>query len=87
MKTAALTVLLLVGSNTFMITAWYWHLKFENRPIWLVILISWGIAFFEYCLQVPANRWESGGAASMRFAASINDEQRDALELNLTLVF
>ncbi len=60
MKTAVLTVLLLVGSNTFMITAWYWHLKFEDRPIWLVILISWGIAFFEYCLQVPANRWGYG---------------------------
>jgi len=42
-----------------MTTAWYWHLKFEDRPLWLVILISWGIAFFEYCLAVPANRWGS----------------------------
>jgi len=36
--------------------AWYGHLKFENKPLWILILVSWGIAFFEYCLQVPANR-------------------------------
>lgn len=36
--------------------AWYGHLKFTDRPLWLIILVSWGIAFFEYCLQVPANR-------------------------------
>jgi uncharacterized protein (DUF486 family) len=36
--------------------AWYGHLKFKESPLWLVIVISWGIAFFEYCLQVPANR-------------------------------
>lgn len=52
-----LPVLLLVGSNLFMTVAWYGHLKFESKPLWLVILASWGIAFFEYCLQVPANRW------------------------------
>jgi uncharacterized protein (DUF486 family) len=40
-----------------MTVAWYGHLKFKDRPIWLVILASWGIAFFEYVLQVPANRW------------------------------
>jgi hypothetical protein len=39
--------------------AWYGHLKFKDRPIWLVIVVSWGIAFFEYLLQVPANRWGS----------------------------
>jgi uncharacterized protein (DUF486 family) len=39
--------------------AWYGHLKFKDRPIWTVILASWGIAFFEYLLQVPANRWGS----------------------------
>jgi uncharacterized protein (DUF486 family) len=51
------TTLLLCASNTFMIWAWYGHLKYlENRPLWIVILISWGIAFFEYCFQVPANR-------------------------------
>jgi uncharacterized protein (DUF486 family) len=52
-----LPVLLLLGSNVFMTVAWYGHLKFENKPLWLVIFASWGIAFFEYCLQVPANRW------------------------------
>lgn len=53
------TVLLLIGSNIFMTTAWYGHLKFkwlENKPLMLVIVICWAIAFFEYCLQVPANR-------------------------------
>jgi uncharacterized protein (DUF486 family) len=52
-----LPILLLVGSNIFMTAAWYGHLKFKDKPLWLVILVSWGIAFFEYCLQVPANRW------------------------------
>jgi uncharacterized protein len=55
----ALPIAMLVCSNVFMTTAWYWHLKFESRPLWLVIPISWGIAFFEYCLAVPANRWGS----------------------------
>jgi len=49
-------VLLLIGSNVFMTIAWYGHLKFADRPLWGVVLASWGIAFFEYCLQVPANR-------------------------------
>ena len=49
-------VLLLVASNVFMTFAWYGQLKVEHRPLWLIILISWGIAFFEYCLAVPANR-------------------------------
>lgn len=49
-------IVLLLGSNIFMTFAWYGHLKFTNRPLWIVILASWGIAFFEYCLQVPANR-------------------------------
>ena len=49
-------ILLLVGSNIFMTIAWYGHLKFEHRPLWIVVMASWGIAFFEYCLQVPANR-------------------------------
>jgi len=50
------TILLLVGSNVLMTFAWYGHLRFPNVPLWKVILISWGIAFFEYCLAVPANR-------------------------------
>jgi uncharacterized protein (DUF486 family) len=50
------TVLLLAASNLFMTFAWYGHLKFKSSPLLIVILVSWGIAFFEYCLQVPANR-------------------------------
>ena len=49
-------IALLIGSNIFMTFAWYGHLKFTDRPLWIVILVSWGIAFFEYCLQVPGNR-------------------------------
>jgi uncharacterized protein len=49
-------VLLLVASNVFMTFAWYGHLKVENRAMWMLIVVSWGIAFFEYCLAVPANR-------------------------------
>ncbi len=51
------TIALLIASNIFMTTAWYWHLKGGmNKPLFAVILISWGIAFIEYCLAVPANR-------------------------------
>ena len=50
-------IALLVASNVFMTFAWYGHLKFENKPLWIVIAASWGIAFFEYCLAVPANRY------------------------------
>ncbi len=50
------TILLLIGSNIFMTFAWYGHLKFKDVSLWKVILASWSIAFFEYCLQVPANR-------------------------------
>ncbi len=50
------TILLLIGSNVFMTFAWYGHLRFRYEALWKVILVSWGIAFFEYCLQVPANR-------------------------------
>ena len=52
-----LPILLLSVSNLFMTLAWYGHLKFKAAPLILVILASWGIAFFEYCLAVPANRW------------------------------
>jgi uncharacterized protein len=54
------TILLLIASNVFMTFAWYGHLKYKESPIWLVIFASWGIAFFEYCLQVPANRLGHG---------------------------
>jgi len=50
------TVVLLLASNLFMTMAWYGHLKFKGAPLWIAVLASWGIAFFEYCLQVPANR-------------------------------
>ena len=49
-------IFLLIGSNLFMTTAWYGHLKFKDRPLWIVVLVSWAIAFFEYWLAVPANR-------------------------------
>ena len=58
-----LPILLLIISNVFMILAWYGHLKLQDAgilhsttPIYVVVLISWGLAFFEYCFQVPANR-------------------------------
>ncbi|NCY26815.1 MAG: hypothetical protein EBX37_18895 [Alphaproteobacteria bacterium] len=51
-----ITIGLLIGSNLFMTFAWYGHLKFKQAPLLTVILVSWGIALFEYCLQVPANR-------------------------------
>ena len=61
------TIALLIASNVFMTAAWYWHLKGGmSKPLFLVVLISWGIAFFEYCLAVPANRlgyangWSAG---------------------------
>ena len=50
------TIILLVISNIFMTFAWYGHLRYRNSPIWIAIIASWGIAFFEYCFQVPANR-------------------------------
>lgn len=50
------TILLLTISNVFMTVAWYGHLRFRGEALWKVIVVSWGIAFFEYCFQVPANR-------------------------------
>jgi uncharacterized protein (DUF486 family) len=50
------TILLLTVSNVFMTIAWYGHLKYKSTPLWIAILVSWGIAFVEYCFQVPANR-------------------------------
>ena len=49
-------IILLLISNIFMTFAWYGHLRFKEPALWIVILASWGIAFFEYCFQVPANR-------------------------------
>lgn len=50
------TIALLTVSNTFMTFAWYGHLKFKEVALWKVIIVSWGIAFFEYCFMIPANR-------------------------------
>ena len=61
------TVLLLAASNVFMTLAWYGQLKmkmFEGKAVWLIVLMSWGIAFFEYCLMVPANRIGYAGGLS-----------------------
>ena len=55
-----LPIVLLVASNVFMTFAWYGHLKVEHRAIWVLVVVSWGIAFFEYCLAVPANRIGQG---------------------------
>lgn len=54
-----LPILLLCGSNVFMTFAWYGHLKHKDAALWKVLFASWGIAFFEYLLMVPANRWGS----------------------------
>lgn len=54
------TVILLLISNIFMTFAWYGHLKYKEVALWKVILVSWGIAFFEYIFQVPANRFGHG---------------------------
>jgi uncharacterized protein (DUF486 family) len=53
---AVLPILLLIGSNLFMTVAWYGHLKFPNAQLWVVVMVSWGIALVEYWLAVPANR-------------------------------
>ncbi|HLL27181.1 MAG TPA: DMT family protein [Xanthobacteraceae bacterium] len=54
-----LPILMLVCSNVFMTFAWYGHLKYKSSPLFLAILVSWGIAFVEYCFAVPANRFGS----------------------------
>jgi len=56
MNATFVTPLLLLGSNIVMTFAWYGHLKQPHWPLWLAVVLSWGIAFFEYCLAVPANR-------------------------------
>ena len=76
------TFLLLLFSNIFMTFAWYGHLKFKHTALWLVILISWGIAFFEYCLQVPANRIGHG-----HFSAAELKGMQEILTLSVFAVF
>lgn len=55
-----LPIAMLMGSNVFMTTAWYQHLRFKRMPLFSVILLSWGLALIEYCLAVPANCYGSG---------------------------
>ena len=76
------TVLLLIASNAFMTVAWYGHLRFKNVPLWQAILVSWGIAFFEYCLQVPANRLGYG-----RFSATQHKIIQEVITLVVFTVF
>ncbi|PIU83858.1 MAG: hypothetical protein COS68_01765 [Elusimicrobia bacterium CG06_land_8_20_14_3_00_38_11] len=76
------TVLLLTISNIFMTIAWYGHLKYKNSPLRKVILISWLIAFFEYCFQVPANRWGHG-----RFSAAQLKTIQEVITLIVFSVF
>jgi uncharacterized protein (DUF486 family) len=72
----------LICSNIFMTFAWYGHLKFTSVPLWRVVLISWGIAFFEYCLQVPANR-----LGYAYFSAAELKTIQEVLSLTVFMVF
>jgi hypothetical protein len=68
-----LPIVMLIGSNVFMTTAWYWHLKYKEIPLYWVIPVSWGLALIEYCLAVPANRWGSAvySAAQLKTAQEV----------------
>ena len=79
-----LTILLLTISNIFMTFAWYGHLKYRSSPLILAILVSWGIAFFEYCLTVPANRLGFFGGGFSGFQLKIVQE---AITLTIFTVF
>lgn len=72
------TVALLVCSNVFMTVAWYGHLKNTNVPLWKAVLVSWLIAFFEYCLMVPANR--------LGFTSGVSGFQLKMIQEVITLI-
>ena len=76
------TAILLTISNIFMTFAWYGHLKFKNSPLWIAILVSWGIALFEYCFQVPANR-----IGHHQFTATQLKIMQEAITLIVFIVF
>jgi uncharacterized protein len=76
------TILLLTISNVFMTVAWYGHLKFRSEALWKVIMVSWGIAFFEYCFQVPAN-----GIGSYQFTAAQLKTIQEIITLTIFPVF
>ncbi|MBC2834331.1 DMT family protein [Paragemmobacter straminiformis] len=80
--TPILTIGLLLASNIFMTFAWYGHLRFKAAPLYLVILVSWGIAFFEYVLQVPANRYGHG-----TFSAAQLKTIQEVITLSVFAVF
>lgn len=82
LPTSVITVGLLLCSNVFMTVAWYGHLKFPAVSLWRVVLISWMIAFFEYCLQVPANRLGFG-----HFRAAELKTIQEVLSLSVFMVF
>ncbi len=76
------TIILLTISNVFMTFAWYGHLKYKNAPLAIVVLVSWGIAFFEYCFQVPANRFGHG-----QFSAAELKTIQEVITLTIFSVF
>jgi uncharacterized protein (DUF486 family) len=76
------TIFLLIISNIFMTFAWYGHLKFRSEALWKVIMVSWGIAFFEYCFQVPANR-----IGSYQFSAAQLKTVQEIITLSIFPVF
>lgn len=76
------TIFLLTISNVFMTFAWYGHLKFKASPLWIAILASWGIAFAEYCFQVPANRIGYG-----RFSGAQLKTIQEAITLIIFVIF
>ncbi|HEY1802746.1 MAG TPA: DMT family protein [Terriglobales bacterium] len=76
------TIILLTISNIFMTFAWYGHLKYREAPLLQVIVISWGIAFFEYCFQVPANR-----IGSYQFSAAQLKTIQEVITLSVFSVF
>lgn len=76
------TIILLTISNVFMTFAWYGHLKFKETILWKVILVSWLIAFFEYCFQVPANR-----IGSYEFSTAQLKTIQEVISLSVFAVF
>lgn len=82
MPAPVVTIGLLLASNIFMTFAWYGHLKYKTAPLYLVILASWGIAFFEYVLQVPANRYGHG-----HFSAAQLKTIQEVITLSVFAVF
>jgi hypothetical protein len=79
---AVLPVFLLIASNIFMTLAWYGHLKFKSAPLIAVILVSWAIAFVEYCLAVPANRIGHG-----HYSAAELKTMQEVITLGVFAVF